>query len=218
MNAIITVEDLLNLILDYNYLWCLPDRRHSRPAMARQARIGALQAAFGLTKKQINPAVQIVYSFGGGKQDRAGRLSQLSDLQYLLHGEFLHDREESANAALHAKIKEKITELEPELMADIREKPADIAWLFNHLLRFRQEVFKLTYPNAGMLEGFSAGLHYSYYLQRQLKEVIAGNLSEIDETLCLILDPAKRTFSREEIGYPDTDLDRIDLEWRIESD
>lgn len=47
----------------------------------------------------------------------------------------------------------------------------------------------MTYPNGGMLEGFSAGLQYSFYLQHQLKEIINNNVSEIDETLWLILDP-----------------------------
>lgn len=212
-----TAKDLLNKVLDYNYLWSSPDRKNSKPATVRLTQIEVLQEAFGLTKKYVNPFVKIKYSIVGDTQslDRAKHLNKLTNLEYLLRGEFLHDREKDANAELSKKIITKTTLLYPDMAEYINQRPVDIGWLFNDLLNFRQDVYKLTYPNGGMLEGFSAGLHYSFYLQGQLKEVVNSNLSDIDETLWLILDPTKRVLNKGEINYPDADLENIDLEWRM---
>ena len=51
-----------------------------------------------------------------------------------------------------------------------------------------------------MFEGFEVGLLYRLHLQKQLQEVTKNNLSDIDEALCLILDPQKRVFTNEEIN------------------
>ena len=68
-----------------------------------------------------------------------------------------------------------------------------------------------------MLEGFSVGLFYSQELQNQLKELIRANLSDIDDTLWLLLDPARRDVALprlvQDYGY--ADLAAIDLEWRM---
>jgi hypothetical protein len=134
-----------------------------------------------------------------------------------LQGEFLKDREFEKNKEMADRVISKMLELDPGAEYYILRKPVDIGWLFNNLLHFRQDVFKVTYPNKGMDEGYSAGLYYSFYLQGQLKEIIKNNLSEIDETLWLILDPEKRDLGKAEINYPEADLDRIDLEWAMEN-
>ncbi len=219
MHHNMTAKDLLNKVLDYNYLWSSTDRKNSKPAKIRFSQIEALQEAFGLTKKYVNPLVQIKYSFAGEKEklDRSRQLNKLTNLEYLLQGEFLYDREKDTNAELNAKIISTVTSLFPDLTEFINQRPVDIGWLFNDLINFRQEIHKLTYPSGGMLEGFSTGLHYSFYLQEKLKKTIKNNLSEIDETLCLILDPTKKTVDKDEINYPEADLEDIDLEWRMEN-
>ena len=212
-----TAKDLLNKVLDYNLLWSSPDRESTKPAKIRLSQIEALQEAFGLTKKYVNPFVQIKYSIVGDTQklDRSKHLNKLTNLEYLLQGEFLNDRDKEANAELSKRIIETITSLYPDKTKYINQRPVDIGWLFNNLFNFRKQVYKLTSSNEGMLEGFSAGLHYSLYLQGQLKEIIKGNLSEIDETLWIILDPGKREVTKHEINYPDANLEEIDLEWRM---
>lgn len=214
-----TAKDLLNKVLDYNYLWSSPEIKKSKPSIIRLSQIDALQEAFGLTKKYVNPWIQVKYHFTGEKEkrNRAQYLNKLTNLEYLLKGEFLRDREKDVNKELSDRITTKIIELYPDLPDDILQKSVDIEWLFNNLLNFRQEIYKITYPNGGMLEGFSAGLYYSFYLQRQLKEIIKNNLFDIDETLWLILDPAKRELNKDEINYPEADLENIDLEWRMEN-
>jgi hypothetical protein len=73
----------------------------------------------------------------------------------------------------------------------------------------------------GMLEGFSVGLLYSHHLQYNLQSIIKNNLEEIDNTLWTILDPERRDLDKqlvvEKYGYPDVELDKIDLEWRMEN-
>ncbi|NII83876.1 MULTISPECIES: hypothetical protein [unclassified Pedobacter] len=214
-----TAKDLLNKVLDYNYLWSLPERKNSKPAKIRLSQIEVLQDALGLSKKYVNPLVQIKYSFAGEKQklNRAKQLNKLTNLEYLLQGEFLFDREKDENLELQKKIITTITSLYPDMEEYINLRPIDIHWLFKDLINFRQEVYRLTYPNEGMLEGFSAGLHYSFYLKAELKKIIKYNLAEIDETLWQILDPTKKVLNKAEINYPEADLERIDSAWSMEN-
>ena len=211
-----TAKDLLDKILDYN-LWSFPNVKNDKPATTRFAQIEVLLEAFGLTKKYANPLVEITYEHNGITLNRKQQLNKLTNLQYVLDGEFLYDRQENANKELSEKIFLKITELYPHFSSFINVESYDIGWLFGDLLSFRQDIHKIAFARTGMSEGFSTGLHYSFYLQKQLKETIKANLSEIDETLWEILDPLKRTVSKEEINYPDADLDKIDLEWRAEN-
>lgn len=105
----------------------------------------------------------------------------------------------------------------PDYPDDLFKGQVNIRWLFTDLLNFRQSIYNITYPWGGMLEGFSLGLSYSKYLQYQLKETIKNNTVDIDNTLCLILDPLKRDFDNSSIGYEEIDLAKIDLEWRMEN-
>ena len=218
-----TAKDLLYKILDYQYLWTLPQNKNSKPAKLRLEQIESLLDVFGLTKKYVNPLIQIKYSFTGDKKslDRAKHLNKLTNLEYFLHGEFLRDRKIETNADLSQKIIETITSLYPEMTEHINRRPVDIGWLFNNLFNFRQDVYKLTYPNGGMLEGFSAGLHYSFHLQHKIKSLITENLNEIDETLWLILDPTKRDIEMNTLvsqyKYEDHDFKAVDLDWRMEN-
>lgn len=218
-----TAKDLLLKALDYRYLWIHPHRVNSKPAKIRLKQIESLQEAFGLSKKYVNPLVQITYSIVGSKNklDRARYLNSMSNIEYLVRAEFLHDRPEEKNRELAARAKATIRELYPHAPEDRMNRPVDIAWMFNNLLHFRQEIYNVAYPDEGMLEGFSVGLLYSKFLQRKLKQIVKTNVEEIDDTLWIILDPGKRTIDKDELkkkyNYPDEDLDKIDLEWRVEN-
>ncbi|WP_347069836.1 hypothetical protein [Flavobacterium sp. WV_118_3] len=218
-----TAKDLLYKILDYQYLWALPHNKNSKPANLRLEQMESLLDAFGLAKKNIDPLVQIKDFISGDKEsvDRAKRLKKLTNLDYLVQGEFLYDREDHENAVLSEKVRETIISLYPNMTAHINERPINISWLYNNLFLFRKEVYKLTYPNGGMAEGFSAGLHYSFYLQNKLKTCITDNLNEIDETLWLILDPAKRDIDMNTLvsqyNYIDHDFKAIDFDWEMEN-
>lgn len=94
---------------------------------------------------------------------------------------------------------------------------SDIRWLFNDLLNYRQKIYEVTYPFGGMLEGFSAGLHYGKHLQHGLSVIIEKNIADIDGTLALILDPEMRQLNAPPSDYPDVDLDSIDNDWLMEN-
>lgn len=102
-------------------------------------------------------------------------------------------------------------------LSDSRLKRFDVRWLFQNLFGYRQEIYNATFPVTGMLEGFSVALHYGWFLQHKLNSVIKENITEIDDTLCTILDPENRVFDKELIKYQDVDIDRIDREWEMEN-
>jgi hypothetical protein len=218
-----TAKDLLHKLLDYNYLWIRTDLINDKPSVIRRQQIESLLNAFGLSKKYVNSMVQIKYSIIGEKEklSRAKQLNKLTNIEYLIQGEFLHDRPFEENQELSDSAIKKIKELYKHAPEDRMKRPVDISWMFNSLLNFRQEVYKVTYPNEGMLEGFSVGLIYSHYLQSKLKNLITENLEEIDNTLWLILDPKQREIDIKELkskfGYPDINLEEIDLDWRIDN-
>jgi len=219
-----TAKDLLLKYLDFKYLWSTPDRVNEQPSKARFQQLEALLGAFGLTKKHVNPLVKIKYRLSGQKEqlDRANYLNSLSNIEYFQKGEFLRDREYSENKELVEIALEKVNRLfEHTPEPRNKERPVDIGWMFNSLLNFRQDIFNVTYPNSGMLEGFNVGLFYSQHLQSELKKSIIENLTDIDKTLVMILDPNAREFELEylksEFQYPDIDLKKIDLEWRMDN-
>ncbi|NVK65032.1 MAG: hypothetical protein HWE22_10620 [Flavobacteriales bacterium] len=223
LNEKMTAKDLLYKVLDYNYLWNRDDLINDKPSVIRRQQIESLLEAFELSKKYINPLVQIKYSISGKREEltRTKQLNKLTNLQYLMQGEFLYDREYTENQELTDRALKKIKELYKHLPEDRMKRQVDIGWMFNSLLIFRQDIYKTAYPNGGMVEGFSVGLIYSHYLQAKLKEVINDNLDDIDNTLSLILDPKQREFDVDELksqyNYPDVDLDKIDLDWRVDN-
>jgi hypothetical protein len=212
-----TVKDLLHKLLDYRYIWVLPQHIRSKPAEIRREQIEALQEAFGLTKKNVNLSNQITYSVNGETLERATHLKSVTNMQYLVRGEFLHDRPKEQNEELTQRVKTVICELYPHIPVEQMDRFMHIPWIFNNLFNFREEIYKVSFRDAGPVEGFSAGLSYSHHLKRKLKEVIKNNVEEIDETLCLILDPTKRTLEKRELveryNYPDVDLEMLDGEW-----
>lgn len=204
---VLTVRDLLYKLLEYSFLWNKPERKKEKPAMLRINQIEVLLDEFGLSKKYVNPLVQIKYFIVGDnkKLSRTQFLNQLSNLEYILGGHFLHDRE----AVLNSELSEKVKNVFSDLPESILEKPVDFSWLFSDLMRFRQEIYNITHPDEGMIEGFSLGLNYSRYLKSTIKKTIVENLEEIDNTLCSLLDPYNKTLNKKEINYLDYDLKEI---------
>lgn len=193
-----TAKDLLQKLLDYHYQWGLLAKIDSRPAKIRKQQIDSLQRAFGLISKGANPGDQALPE----------------SIDYLLTGKFLLERPREKNGEIADRMATTLRLAYPQTSFE-RTNESDITWLFNDLMNFRTEVYKIAY--IGGVDESSPGLLYSQYLQRNLQEVIRKNLDEIDETLWIILDPEKRVLDKKVLvdnyGYPDEDLDEIDLEW-----
>ncbi|RPD50228.1 hypothetical protein DNI29_05375 [Hymenobacter sediminis] len=217
-----TAKDLLQKILDYRYLWA-SSYASDKPATIRLAQINTLLEAFGLTKKHVNPLMQVKYSILGKKQEleRSHYLNGLTNLEYVLKGEFLRDRPYEENQELITQALITMREIYPHVPEEHMVRPVNIGWMYNWLLNFRQQVYEVAYPNRGMDEGFSVGLLYGKELGNKLKDLIRDNTECIDNVLWLILDPLKRDIEIEKLiqqyGYQDVNLDSIDLEWRIEN-
>jgi len=193
-----TAKDLLRKLYDYQYLWAFPQRINSLPAVIRRKQIESLQKALGLSKE-----------------------SSLAPMQYMVRGEFLLDRPMEKNREIADRVAITIGQLSPDILREKTIGPGNLQWMFNDLFNFRFETYKLTYSNPETVEVISPGLLYSQYLQHQIQEVIKNNLEEIDEALWLLLDPERRTFSKQVLvdnyAYPKEDLIKIDHEWRTEN-
>jgi len=184
----ITAKDLLLKILDYKYLWSSPQRKDSLPAKARLAQIEVMLITFGVTKKKV-PVLQQIKNLLPGS-------NTITDIDYFFRGDFINNRGDKLYRELDQIVRTTVISLFPDMADYIQQKHTHLVWLFNNLLLFMQEVYNLTYPNDGMLEGFSTGLHYSFYLQAKLTDIIKTNVTEIDDTLCLLIDPQKKKLQR----------------------
>jgi hypothetical protein len=215
----VTAKDLLTKVFDYQRIWSSAERKNALPAKARLAQIESLLIAFGLSNPTLGISASLEPNSREGKptQPPLKSRSSVSHLEYFKKGQFLSAREEESNRELLDRIFTTVSALYPYLdEKDILRFQFQLTWLFTDLLNFRQKVYDLTYPHQGMLEGFVASLEYGFHLQDQLKAIILDNLAEIDNTLWLLVDPAKRELSKEDIGYPEHDLVRLDLDWRME--
>jgi hypothetical protein len=218
-----TAKDLLHKLLEYRTDWTARDRIQSKPATIRLAQLEALQEAFGLTKHHVNLLVRVKYKLAGKRSelDRAQYLNGLTNLDYVVQGEFLRDRPAECYRELAELAKARVHELYQSAPADRMARPVEISWLYNYLLRYRQDLYAVTQIESGMLEGFAVGLLYGQDLVNTVKRTIQQSTTEIDEVLWAILDPSKRVVAMDQLvrtyHYPDVDLDGIDLEWRMEN-
>jgi hypothetical protein len=214
-----TAIDLLHKILDYYRFWNSPENVNSKPSQSRMLQIETLLKGFGISKSNLNPGYKMLYSFSGEEKTltRAEFIKTQTNLSYFSSGEFINDRPKDDYSHLLLQITSVIKTIHPEWSNLIDEKPVNLSWLFSNLLQFRQGIYNIAYPDGGMLEGFSTGLEYSFYLQKKFKEIILSNLSEIDETLSLLIDPGEKNINKEDIDYPELDLETIDRNWRMEN-
>lgn len=198
-----TVKDLIYKVLNYRYQWATKELNDSEPARIRMAQIKVLAKAFGLfSDVDVKKFAKNDYV----TNDEA--------IRYIVAAYFLHVQ---SFEDVHPLLKDKILAFTRQYYPYFHEsKPlrlADIRWLFNDLFQYRQKLYEVTYPFGGMLEGFSAGLHYSVSLQSELNAIIEKNISEIDDTLAMVLDPEMRHLDTLPPDYPDADLEEIDQEW-----
>ena len=176
--------------------------------------------ALGISIENINPSVQIEYFVVGEseKLSRAQHLSGKTNLEYFESGEFLEDREGIDNQELIERIKNLAQEDVPGIY-ELRKDRFLIGWMFNDLIRFRKQIYEIAHPWGGFDEGFDISLYYGKVHQENLKSLIRENTAEIDEILCLIIDPKRKQISEKDLiekyNYDTVNLEKIDLDWRI---
>lgn len=218
MNA----KDLLYLYLDYHINWVRTNLTDEMPARIRKQQLESLLCAFGIYK-EVLPPPSILDSLFKKKPKTLSVTTLIRNhvnIKYFSTGDFLNDRPYEDNQELITQANDKVRELYEGISEHRLKRPFRIHSLFMSLFNFRQDLYKVAYPTRGMMEGFLVEVAYSNFLQSEIKHTIDNNVDNIDNTLCLLIDPRRREFTIEELqhtyNYPDVDLDKIDLEWRIE--
>lgn len=214
-----TAKDLLHKYLNYDHLW----RVHTgdEPSKIRLQQLNILFEAFDLSAKNAVPSAANYLSVDAEYMPaRKEYLAEVSDLEYFECGEFLNDKPYNINKEVVKMATTAIGDMK-EHTIEGRRNAIHITWLFSDLLDYRRRAYALAWPPGAMMEGYSVGLYYSHYLQHKLTGAIQSNLQEIDEVLWLLIDPQKRDIPLAELiskyNYPDADLDKLDLDWRIEN-
>ncbi|MBF9222551.1 hypothetical protein [Hymenobacter ruricola] len=90
--------------------------------------------------------------------------------------------------------------------------------LYQKLFRLLHEQYQLQQFNSGWLEASSAEAQYVILVARRfINSYDHALLAAVRQTVCRLLDPSARRFSRQELithfGFPDVDLDEVDFEW-----
>ncbi|NOQ72719.1 MAG: hypothetical protein GQ574_11985 [Crocinitomix sp.] len=206
-----TAQDFLSKYLEYMTIWA-PYNADSPPGKIRRKQLIALIQAFELDANPGNFLERIKGKFSSKKKD------PLNDFPM---GQFLYSDDLNDYREIKSKIKSFLDAHYKDIPSKYREE-MHLGWLFNNLLLFRIDVHKIAYPDKGMDEGFSGALMYSHHLKRKIKDVIQFNITEIDETLCYLMDqknqdiPISRLVS--EFNYPNVDLDKTESDWLSDSD
>jgi hypothetical protein len=74
---------------------------------------------------------------------------------------------------------------------------------------FESSYFKLTRSQDFLIEE-----EYCYYFKQAFIKKIPANFTEIDELLCILIDPEKKSFTEAEVNYHEFEFDAIDSNWK----
>lgn len=218
-----TAKDLLYKVLDYRHSWMSDMRINEKPAELRRLQIETLQKAFNLSKDFVIPNQKIRYlnSVHNGSIDREKYLTAISNLDYLLTGEFLNDRKYENNKVIIDQFLQCKEQNYAYFSSYLNLKQIDLVWMFSDLFFFRQDLYKITCVNDDFFENYSFASLYSRNIKFKFEEIVNLNIDEIDDTLWLLLDPEKRIIAEEDLirlyGYPCDDLRALDLDWKFEN-
>lgn len=218
-----TSRDILYKILDYKVNWDKPEFVDSPPARARLEQINCLLDVFGLTieKAVIDPDRNLRKLVKPTREEyiakRKDRLARLSDLNYVVSGEFLNDRPKSMYQELMEESIDKVKHIYPKEGRAFYEQRFILWPMFIDLYSFRLKVFKVCNRTSGILEGFMTSLAYGEALKADMIDVLENSIAPVDRVLCMLLDPIGMDLDKEAIGYPDYDLAKIDREWDDEA-
>ena len=226
----ITSKDLLYKALDYDGFWNTSKRMlNSKPSQLRKLQLDKLLKAFGISKKNskakglipdnINKGQEVVtvYAISGSSKlmNRIEYIKTLTDFEYFSTGEFLTDIDRKRYQDLLEKIIFISKIIFPEQSKVIDKEQINFVHLFSNLYNFRLSVYHMFQYSLSkkMREEFSIEDDYSLHLRQKFIKSMDYNLSEVDETLCLLIDPENRSFKENEIDFPAYDFVTLDKEW-----
>jgi len=227
----LTSKDLLYRALDYDGFWNISKRMtSSKPSQARKLQLEKLLAAFSISKKNVKAEAQAPYNVGKGHKvitiygisgrssksmNRVEYIKTLTNFKYFSTGEFIADLEGIKYKNFIKRIISTSKRIFPEQSELIDKEPVNLVHLFSNLYNFRLSIyhmFKFGFDTR-MRKEFSVEEDYSLYLRKKFIGSMNNNLSEVDEMLCMLIDPEKRSFKEDEIDYPNYDFEALDKEW-----
>ena len=232
IETMLTARDLLYKALDYDGFWNTSKRiKNSPPSKSRKSQLDKLLKVFGITKSNVRAQTQIpreegeedvtvlaFYSTSGSPKSmsRIEYIKSLTNFQYFSRGEFIADIDVAEYHELEGQIISTAQPIFPEQSKIISTGQVNLVLLFSGLYNFRLSIYHMFKYNFGKKTTYKFSLEddYSLHLRMNFIKSMTDNLSEVDEVLCMLIDPKKRTFSEEEIEYPDVDLEALDEEWR----
>jgi hypothetical protein len=145
----------------------------------------------------------------------------LGDFDAFEKGEFIKNHQLQEFNIVVEKANQFINKNSPELYKWISIKIEDlrlekIMGLFEDLFSYRIKLNTVIEHNKGVIE--CSGLsRYAFDLSNQLNFNIKKELYKIDDVLSLIISPAEKTFSVDELaskyGFPLVDIEEIDADW-----
>lgn len=229
----ITANNLLYKALDYDGFWNSSKRfRDSEPSKARKLQLESLLTAFQISKKNGKSISQIpnhpnaksiitetYYSTSKNSKslNRLDYIKTLSDFQYLVYGEFLADIDRGKYKETLSHITSTAKKIFPDKAKNIKHDSINLVRLFRSLYTTRHIAFNtfessfLKWPR----QEYLVEEEYGEYFKQKFVRNIPSNFTEIDEILCKLIDPERRSFTEAEINYPEYDLEKIDLAWQI---
>ena len=229
----LTARDLLYKALDYDGFWNSSKRmRDSESSKARKLQLDSLLHAFQISKKNAKAASQlpdrtgkenvVIKSFYSSSRNRKSLerldyIKTLNDFQYLTYGEFIADidREKYQDTLKHIVTLVKTIFLDETKIID--QNSINLVRLFHNLYSFRHiayNTFETSFLKLTRSQDFLIEEEYCYFFKQAFIRKIPDNFTEIDELLCILIDPEKKSFSEDEVNYQEFDFDAIDLNWQ----
>lgn len=227
----LTAKDLLYKALDYDGFWNTSKRmKDSKPSACRKAQLNKLLDGFEITRKNAranslvsvevngNSTMHTVYATSRNpiSMGRIEYVKTLTSLQYFTQGEFIADTDRAKYNDLIGQIISTAKIIFPAQSKLIDKEPVNLVRLFSEVYNFRHTLYLLLkhISTAKTNERFFIDDDYSLHLKKEFLKSTNDNLSEVDELLCTLIDPAKRQLNEDKIAYPTFDLESIDEEWR----
>ncbi len=226
----LTSKDLLYTALDYDGFWNTSEQMmNSKPSQSRKLQLEKLLKAFGISKKNVKAESQAPHNVSKGEKvvtvyaisgrpksmNRIEYIKTLTSFKYFSTGEFIADIESEKYQDLSGQIISITKAVFPQQSKITDQESVNLVQLFSNLYNFRLSVYHMFQYSFSkkMRDEFSIEDDYSLYLRRKFMDAMNDSLSEIDETLCILVDPEKRKVAEDEIDYPNFDLAAIDKEW-----
>jgi hypothetical protein len=171
-----------------------------------------------LIQRQLAALMKAVEIF----PEKVSKRKKASFINYLSSGRFLEQNTHSKTVVaplLEKYIDASIKESMHSSHLDGLKEYADYREIFQKLLNYRTKIERLYVPSGGIrLEGFgSFGSHFFSLQKKKVLDKLKEATKEMDEILCLLIDPQQREISEEtlisEFDYPTEDLRQVANSW-----